>query len=95
MLAVTVSWRGVVSVRRYARHHASPNSGYPESALAGILGCRFGGPNTYHGQLVDKPYIGDTARELGMMDFAKVRYINHAATILMLAGIAVWYAKVL
>ena len=25
--------------------HASPNSGYPEAALAGILNCRFGGPH--------------------------------------------------
>ena len=25
--------------------HASPNSGYPEAALAGILNCRFGGPS--------------------------------------------------
>ncbi len=29
-------------VRRFGRCHASPNSGYPEAALAGILDCRFG-----------------------------------------------------
>ena len=32
-------------VRKYARNHASPNSGYPEAALAAILDCRFGGPH--------------------------------------------------
>ena len=31
------------------RKHASPNSGYPEAALAGILDCRFGGPHYYFG----------------------------------------------
>ncbi len=51
-------------VRRYGRCHASPNSGYPEAALAGILGCRFGGPNNYGGLLVEKPYIGENIREL-------------------------------
>lgn len=95
MVAVTLSWRGAVSVRTYARHHASPNSGYPESALAGILGCRFGGPNMYHGQLVEKPYIGDTARELEMADFAKVCYINHAVTLAMVAAIATGYLLLL
>ena len=42
--------------------HASPNSGYPEAALAGILGCRFGGPNYYSGVVVSKPYIGSRDR---------------------------------
>ena len=58
MLLVAPSRRAVRSVWRDARKHASPNSGYPESALAGILGVQFGGPNIYHGMLVEKPYIG-------------------------------------
>ena len=37
-------------VWRNGRNHASPNSGYPEAALAGILDCRFGGPHYYFGQ---------------------------------------------
>ncbi|MGD9975074.1 MAG: adenosylcobinamide-phosphate synthase CbiB [Desulfatirhabdiaceae bacterium] len=39
-------------------HHLSPNSGYPEAAFAGALAVKLNGPNTYHGRLVDKPYIG-------------------------------------
>ena len=42
-------------VAKYGRNHASPNSGYPEAALAGILDCRFGGPHYYFGELFDKP----------------------------------------
>lgn len=34
-------------VGKYGSRHASPNSGYPEAALAGILNCRFGGPHYY------------------------------------------------
>ena len=58
MLIIAPSQRALRTVYRDARKHASPNSGYPEAALAGILGVRFGGPNIYHGMLVDKPYIG-------------------------------------
>lgn len=58
MLLVAPSRRAVRTVWCDARKHASPNSGYPESALAGILGVQFGGPNIYHGMLVEKPYIG-------------------------------------
>ena len=41
------------------RKHKSPNSGFSESAFAGALHVRLGGPNRYHGRMVDKPYIGD------------------------------------
>jgi adenosylcobinamide-phosphate synthase len=40
------------------RRHKSPNAGYPEATFAGALRMRMGGPNFYHGKLVDKPYIG-------------------------------------
>ena len=38
--------------------HKSPNAGYPEACFAGALGVRLGGPNVYHGKVVDKPFIG-------------------------------------
>ena len=41
------------------RKHKSPNSGFSESVFAGALGVRLGGPNRYHGRMVNKPYIGD------------------------------------
>lgn len=50
------------------KNHASPNSGYPEAALAFILNCRFGGPNYYFGQLVEKPYIGTQEKQLTNRD---------------------------
>lgn len=44
---------------RDGRRHSSPNSGIPEAALAGALSVRLGGPSSYNGILVDKPFIGD------------------------------------
>jgi adenosylcobinamide-phosphate synthase len=66
------------------KNHASPNSGYPESALAGILNCRFGGPHYYFGELFDKPYIGENDRDLTTQDMHTAVRINRTAELLML-----------
>ena len=71
-------------VRRYGRCHASPNSGYPEAALAGILGCRFGGAHDYFGETVYKPFIGENPRELTSRDMTVAIRINRIAEILMI-----------
>ncbi len=70
-------------VWRNGRRHASPNSGYPEAALAGILDCRFGGPHYYFGELFDKPYIGENDRPLTTADMRTAVRINRTAEILM------------
>ncbi len=63
-------------VRRYGPQHASPNSGYPEAALAGILDCRFGGTHDYFGETVYKPYIGTTHRDFTTADMLRATAIN-------------------
>ena len=71
-------------VLKNGRNHASPNSGYPEAALAGILDCRFGGPHYYFGELFDKPYIGKNDRPLTTADMKTAVYVNRTAEVLML-----------
>jgi len=73
----------IAFVRQYGRNHASPNSGYPEAALAGILNCRFGGPHYYFGQLFDKPYIGTNDRLLTTDDMKTAVRVNRTAEVLM------------
>ena len=63
-------------VTKYGKCHASPNSGYPEAALAGILDCRFGGPHSYFGEMVYKPFIGTTERIFTLGDATKAIRIN-------------------
>lgn len=70
-------------VAKYGPKHASPNSGYPEAALAGILNCRFGGPNYYFGELVDKPYIGENNRAIEIEDALVAIVTNQRAEALM------------
>lgn len=82
-------------VRRYGRKHLSPNSGWPEAALAGILGCRFGGPHNYFGELVEKPYIGETEREVSTADAVISLRVNRMAeTLSVLLAAAVRLAIV-
>ena len=76
-------------VWKNGRKHASPNSGYPEAALAGILDCRFGGPHHYFGQLFDKPYIGSNDRPLTTADMRTAIRVNRTAEIFMLLIVVV------
>jgi len=72
-------------VWKNGRRHASPNSGYPEAALAGILDCRFGGPHYYFGELIGKPFIGTNDRPLTTADMHTATRINRLAEMMMLA----------
>lgn len=47
------------SVLRDAGLHPSPNSGFPEAAVAGALGIRLGGQNTYGGVTSFRAHMGN------------------------------------
>ena len=95
LLMILASWKRLVKfVWKNGRRHASPNSGYPEAALAGILNCRFGGPHYYFGQLFDKPYIGEHERLLTTDDMKKAVRVNRVAEIWMILIVSV-YEKIL
>lgn len=52
---------GAAALRLWLRdgdRHKSPNAGQPEAAMAGALGVRLGGTNTYRGEVVRAPEIG-------------------------------------
>ena len=82
------SGRGFRFIFTYGNQHKSPNAGYPEAALAGVLNCRFGGPNYYHGQLVPKPYIGHNPRPLAHQEINRVARLNHAVCAAVVVGVA-------
>lgn len=67
-----LDWRrSLRTVSRDARRHPSPNSGYPESAVAGALGIRLGGENVYHGVASFRAYMGDPLRPLEPEDIIR------------------------
>jgi adenosylcobinamide-phosphate synthase len=84
MVLLSLSWRGLRYIVKFGRKHSSPNAGYPEAALAGILNVQFGGPNYYHGQYVDKPYIGEQERSLIFDDIKITSRVNHGVAFVVI-----------
>lgn len=76
MALLSCSKRSFSFLFTYGRNHSSPNAGFPEAALAGILNARFGGPNVYHGELVNKPFIGEKEKEFDNKDIKVAAAIN-------------------
>ena len=65
-------------------NHSSPNAGHTEAATAGALGLRLGGPSTYFGQVVEKPYMGDGDREAVPEDIKRTNRLILAGSLLFL-----------
>ncbi|KRB41967.1 adenosylcobinamide-phosphate synthase CbiB [Phenylobacterium sp. Root700] len=61
-LIALVAGRGWATMLRDAGKHASPNSGWPEAAMAGALRVQLGGPASYDGVAHDRPTFGDGPR---------------------------------
>ncbi len=83
--------------RRDRRNHASPNSAQTESACAGSLGIRLAGPACYFGRRMEKPYIGDAARQIEPEDILRAGRMMVVASVVGLviglavrAAIAIW-----
>ena len=79
-------WR---TLWRDARNHASPNAGWPEAAMAGVLGLRLAGPIAYDGVDVAKPYIGDGRADCTAVEIraALAVYRRACAALIIIAGI--------
>jgi adenosylcobinamide-phosphate synthase len=66
--SVKGAWR---SIRTFAHLHPSPNSGIPESAVAGALGFELGGSNSYGGEISERARMGWPLRPLITMDILR------------------------
>ncbi|MHB2207753.1 adenosylcobinamide-phosphate synthase CbiB [Methylobacterium sp. CM6257] len=67
------------AMARDARHHRSPNAGWPESAMAGALGLRLAGPRVYGGTLVPDAHMGDGRAEAAAGDIARALMLYRTA----------------
>ncbi|MGE4480409.1 adenosylcobinamide-phosphate synthase CbiB [Acidocella sp.] len=59
--ALRTAWRD-------ARHHRSPNGGWPEAAMAGAMGLRLSGPRIYGNETANEPWINAPGRDPGAQD---------------------------
>lgn len=77
------------AVRRDARHHRSPNAGYPEAAVAGALGLALAGPRVYGGILVSDATMGNGRRDAGPQDIRAALALYRRADLIFVVLVAV------
>ncbi|MCD5410282.1 MAG: adenosylcobinamide-phosphate synthase CbiB [Clostridiales bacterium] len=77
--------RAIDAIIKDAKKHASPNAGYPESAVAGALNIQLGGPSYYHGKLYDKASLGEPMREIEIVDIKKAQKMMIIAALFAVA----------
>jgi adenosylcobinamide-phosphate synthase len=80
VIAGGIQTRSLASIKRAAailnrdgHQHPSPNAGWPEAAIAGVLQVQIGGTNLYEGITDARPPLGDPIRPLRREDLACAR----------------------
>jgi adenosylcobinamide-phosphate synthase len=79
--AAREAWR---AVRHDARHHRSPNAGWPEAAMAGALGLALAGPRSYGGVKVDDALMGNGRRAATAADIRRALALYRRADALLI-----------
>lgn len=59
--------------------HVSPNAGHAESAVAGALGIRLGGPVPYAGKIIEKPWLGEKTRDIASFHISSACRLSYCA----------------
>jgi adenosylcobinamide-phosphate synthase len=81
---------GFRSVIRDAGRHRSPNAGYPEAAMAGVLGLKLAGPRRYGDEVIEDAWMGDGRENASPSDINRaLRVYWSALTIIFLICAAV------
>ena len=95
MVIITLNRRGFIYIFRFGNKHTSPNAGYPEAALAGILNCKLGGSNVYNGKLIEKSFIGTNNKSITKKDIYKACVINYVTSFAFLFTYLCLYITIL
>jgi len=77
--------------RRDAAKHASPNAGWPESAMAGALSLALLGPRRIDGETVLSPWLGDGKAKATPADIRRALQLFIIACLLTGLAVAVLY----
>jgi adenosylcobinamide-phosphate synthase len=91
-LLAGLDWRQAWKLSwRDGHKHPSPNSGYPEAAVAGALGVQLGGLNYYQGVPSQRALMGDPQEPLAPEHIqAAIRMLYGAVAIFLVIAAAGW-----
>lgn len=85
--------RAASAIWQFASKHPSPNSGIPESAVAGALGIQLGGRNRYFGVWETRAAMGWPQTELSAIHIKKSVIMLYSVSILIWLGVMLtWLA---
>lgn len=74
---------GIKTAFKYSNLHASPNAGWPEAMMAGLLNVKLGGPRAYsNGNIKDAVWLGKGST-------ATIKHIKKAITITSFAWLSI------
>lgn len=81
-LALQVTWRD-------AAKHPSPNAGWSEAMVAGLIGVQLGGINYYHGEVSERAKMGEPLKELEADDINKSIVYMHGGWLVFFNALAI------
>ena len=79
------SWAAMM---RDAKHHRSPNAGWPEAAMAGALRVRLSGPRAYNGKIAQERWVNEAGAEPEASDLARGLRLYVRAMVVMTVCVA-------
>ncbi|MZQ84705.1 cobalamin biosynthesis protein CobD [Paenibacillus sp. 5J-6] len=79
--------RAAAAIRRFAHLHPSPNSGIPESAVAGALGIELGGLNIYGGVRSERARLGWPLRPRTQQDIVYAVRMLYGVSFVVMGGL--------
>lgn len=82
------------AMRRDADRHRSPNAGWPETAVAGALGLRLGGPRQYGDRFVDDAWMGDGRAQVTPEDIGRALRLYRLACAIQIATVALLFFSI-
>lgn len=94
LIAAAALWPGTYSLRgwrvmmRDSGKHDSPNSGWPEAAMAGALHVRLGGPRAYGDNVVAGAWLGDADEPVDAGTIRRALKLYRRACVLQFLGLA-------
>jgi adenosylcobinamide-phosphate synthase len=87
--------QGLLITLRDASKHPSPNSGWSEAMVAGLMGIQLGGINTYQDIPSERAKMGEATRGLHRSDIERSILYMHGGWIFFLVMILVTYLLLL